>query len=40
MLHKFLEGEAISADELRASLRKSVIQPQAVPGTVRHGLQE
>ncbi len=40
MLHKFLEGETISADELRASLRKSVISPQAVPGPLRNGLQE
>jgi elongation factor G len=31
MLHKFLEGEAISADELRASLRKSVIGLKLFP---------
>jgi elongation factor G len=31
MLHKFLEGEAISADELRASLRKSVIDLKLFP---------
>ena len=31
MLHKFLEGEAISADELRASLRKSVIALKLFP---------
>jgi elongation factor G len=31
MLHKFLEGEAISADELRASLRKSVISLKLFP---------
>jgi elongation factor G len=31
MLHKFLEGEAISADELRRSLRKSVIGLKLFP---------
>ena len=31
ILHKFLEGEAISADELRASLRKSVISLKLFP---------
>ncbi|MGZ7074140.1 MAG: elongation factor G, partial [Candidatus Angelobacter sp.] len=31
MLHKFLEGEAISAEELRASLRKSVISLKLFP---------
>jgi elongation factor G len=31
MLHKFLEGEAISAKELRASLRKSVIALKLFP---------
>jgi len=31
MLHKFLEGETISADELRASLRKSVIALKLFP---------
>jgi elongation factor G len=31
MLHKFLEGESISADELRASLRKSVISLKLFP---------
>ncbi|MGC2695133.1 MAG: elongation factor G [Candidatus Angelobacter sp.] len=31
MLHKFLEGEPISADELRASLRKSVIGLKLFP---------
>jgi elongation factor G len=31
MLHKFLEGEAISAEELRASLRKSVIALKLFP---------
>jgi elongation factor G len=31
MLHKFLEGEAISAEELRASLRKSVIGLKLFP---------
>src|SRR6202047_4871241 len=31
MLHKFLEGEVISADELRASLRKSVIALKLFP---------
>jgi elongation factor G len=31
MLHKFLEGESISADELRASLRKSVIALKLFP---------
>src|SRR5205814_8449705 len=35
MLHKFLEGEEISADELRASLRKSTIALTAVPVGVR-----
>jgi elongation factor G len=31
ILHKFLEGETISADELRASLRKSVITLKLFP---------
>ena len=31
ILHKFLEGEAISADELRKSLRKSVIELKLFP---------
>jgi elongation factor G len=31
ILHKFLEGEAISADELRASLRKSTIALKLFP---------
>src|SRR5881392_1670548 len=31
MLHKFLEGETITADELRASLRKSVIDLKLFP---------
>ena len=31
VLHKFLEGETISADELRASLRKSVISLKLFP---------
>jgi elongation factor G len=31
VLHKFLEGETISADELRASLRKSVIALKLFP---------
>jgi elongation factor G len=31
ILHKFLEGETISADELRASLRKSVIALKLFP---------
>jgi elongation factor G len=31
MLHKFLEGEAISAEELRASLRKSTIALKLFP---------
>src|SRR5690242_14167967 len=31
ILHKFLEGETISADELRASLRKSVISLKLFP---------
>jgi elongation factor G len=31
MLHKFLEGETISADELRASLRKSVVGLKLFP---------
>ncbi|HEX4604735.1 MAG TPA: elongation factor G, partial [Candidatus Angelobacter sp.] len=31
MLHKFLEGETISAEELRASLRKSVIALKLFP---------
>src|SRR5438270_1114795 len=31
MLHKFLEGETITADELRASLRKSVISLKLFP---------
>jgi elongation factor G len=31
MLHKFLEGETISADELRASLRKSTIALKLFP---------
>ncbi len=31
MLHKFLEGETITADELRASLRKSVIALKLFP---------
>src|SRR5260370_4077843 len=35
MLHKFLEGEIISPDELRASLRKSVIGLKLFPGLCR-----
>src|SRR5258708_18623408 len=31
MLHKFLEGETITPDELRASLRKSVIALKLFP---------
>src|SRR5256885_142947 len=31
ILHKFLEGESISADELKASLRKSTIALKVVP---------
>src|SRR5436309_15688204 len=31
MLHKFLQGETISADELRASMRKSVISLKLFP---------
>src|SRR5436190_14835345 len=31
MLHKFLEGETISAEEIRASLRKSVIALKLFP---------
>src|SRR5262249_57123454 len=31
LLHKFLEGETISADELRKSLRKSVISLKLFP---------
>ena len=34
MLHKFLEGEEISADELRASLRKSTIALKLFPVVV------
>ncbi|HUJ96193.1 MAG TPA: elongation factor G [Terriglobales bacterium] len=34
ILHKFLEGEAISADELRASLRKSTITLKVFPVVV------
>jgi elongation factor G len=34
MLHKFLEGETISADELRASLRKSTIALKVFPVVV------
>jgi len=34
MLHKFLEGEEISADELRASLRKSTIALKVFPVVV------
>jgi elongation factor G len=34
MLHKFLEGEAISAEELRASLRKSTIGLKLFPVVV------
>jgi elongation factor G len=34
MLHKFLEGEEISADELRASLRKSTIGLKVFPVVV------
>jgi elongation factor G len=34
MLHKFLEGEVISADELRASLRKSTIALKVFPVVV------
>ncbi len=34
MLHKFLEGEAISAEELRASLRKSTIALKLFPVVV------
>ena len=34
ILHKFLEGEAISADELKASLRKSTIGLKLFPVVV------
>src|SRR5262249_1875849 len=34
MLHKFLEGEEISSDELRASLRKSTIALKVFPVVV------
>src|SRR3984885_8158856 len=34
MLHKFLEGEVITADELRASLRKSTIALKVFPVVV------
>src|SRR6185437_8734898 len=34
MLHKFLEGETISASELRASLRKSTIALKVFPVVV------
>ena len=34
MLHKFLEGEAISADELKKSLRKSTIELKVFPVVV------
>jgi len=34
ILHKFLEGEEISADELRASLRKSTIELKVFPVVV------
>ncbi len=34
MLHKFLEGETISADELRSSLRKSTISLKVFPVVV------
>src|ERR1700737_1331750 len=34
ILHKFLEGEVISADELRASLRKSTIELKLFPVVV------
>src|ERR1700738_4737155 len=34
MLHKFLEGETISAEELRASLRKSTIALKVFPVVV------
>src|SRR5206468_5956007 len=34
MLHKFLEGEEISSDELRASLRKSTIALKLFPVVV------
>src|ERR1700690_535041 len=34
MLHKFLEGETISADELRASLRKSTVALKVFPVVV------
>src|SRR5580658_2537410 len=34
ILHKFLEGEVISADELRASLRKSTIALKVFPVVV------
>src|SRR5437879_13825774 len=34
ILHKFLEGETISADELKASLRKSTIGLKLLPVVV------
>ena len=40
ILHKFLEGEEISAEELRASLRKSTIALKVFPGGCGHGIQE
>ena len=40
ILHKFLEGEEITAEELRKSLRKSTIGSEVVPGRCGYGIQE
>ncbi len=40
ILHKFLEGEAISADELKQSLRKSTDRTEAVSGGGGNGVQK
>ena len=40
MLHKFLEGETSTAAELKKALRKALIEHEALPGDLRHRVQE
>ena len=40
MLHKFLEGETPTAEELKAALRQGDDRDEGVPGAVRLGIQE
>ena len=40
LMHKFIEGEAITDPELKKSLRKSDHRAKDLPGNLRHGFQE